>query len=157
MGKERDLWSAAQKGVTEFAKELDPNGKDPTLVTRMYPIYKKMSLADIEAKGDTPQEKAKDYSIKKLETKISAISTAWKKMQDDASKAEGKDKEKLNMKASAIEKNLNLAKEELTKLKSGSSTPNESFEDFESGVWAIDFILERVQNQMEEYQFLIVE
>ena len=52
MGKERDLWSAAQKGVTEFAKELDPNGKDPTLVTRMYPIYKKMSLADIEAKGD---------------------------------------------------------------------------------------------------------
>jgi hypothetical protein len=61
------------------------------------------------------------------------------------------------MKASAIEKNLNLAKEELTKLKSGSSTPNESFEDFESGVWAIDFILERVENQMNEYQFLISE
>jgi hypothetical protein len=34
---------------------------------------------------------------------------------------------------------------------------NESFEDFDSQLWAIEFILERVQKQMEEYQFLISE
>lgn len=113
--------------------------------------------ADIEAKGDTPEEKVKDYSIKKMEKKISAISVAWQKMQDEASQAKGDKKESLTKKADAIEKNLNLAKEELSKLKSGSSTPNESFEDFESQIWAIDFILERVEKQMDEYQFLIVE
>ena len=78
-------------------------------------------------------------------------------MQDEASKAEGDDKVKKEKAASAIEANLNKAKEELTALKSGSSKPNESLNDFDSQVWAIEFILERINQQMEEYQFLINE